>query len=174
MHVGNAYPFRDGKGSTWEGGHRVPGIFYWPGVIQGQTRILEPASTLDVFPTLMHLAGQPLPDDRSVDGRDLLPWLAPAHFSGEVAPFRFLYSYHDNQASALREGPWKCHIRIGSQLGDDYGFTASEAAPLLFQVEEDLGERFNRAAEYPERAEKLVENLRAYRQQILQEGTYWD
>ncbi len=174
MHVGNAYPFRDGKGSTWEGGHRVPGIFYWPGVIQGQTRILEPASTLDVFPTLMHLAGQPLPDDRSVDGRDLLPWLAPAHFSGEVAPFRFLYSYHDNQASALREGPWKCHIRIGSQLGDDYGFTASEAAPLLFQVEKDLGERFNRAAEYPERAEKLVENLRAYRQQILQEGTYWD
>ena len=54
--------------------------------------------------------------------------------------------------------------------GDDYGFTASEAAPLL-QVEEDLGERFNRAAEYPERAEKLVENLRAYRQQILREGT---
>lgn len=55
MHVGYAFPFRDGKGSTWEGGHRVPGIFYWPGTIKPHTVIQDPASTLDIFPTLIEV-----------------------------------------------------------------------------------------------------------------------
>ena len=42
MHVGNAYPFRDGKGSTWEGGHRVPGIFYWPESFKGKRASSSP------------------------------------------------------------------------------------------------------------------------------------
>ena len=74
MHVGNAYPFRDGKGSTWEGGHRVPGIFYWPGVIKGQTRILEPLRLWMCSP--LAFGGSASAGRCSVDGRDLLPgWL---------------------------------------------------------------------------------------------------
>ncbi len=53
LDVGYAYPFRDGKGcASWEGGFRVPGIFYWPGVIESK-RQLQPASTLDILPTLL-------------------------------------------------------------------------------------------------------------------------
>ena len=55
MHIGYATPFRDGKGSTWEGGHRVPGIFCWPGMIAASQNELAPVSTLDVFPTLVTL-----------------------------------------------------------------------------------------------------------------------
>jgi arylsulfatase A len=174
LHVGNAYPFRDGKGSTWEGGHRVPGLFYWPGVIEGQTRLLEPASTLDIFPTLMRAAGQALPDDRSLDGRNLLPWLAPKRFNGTVAPFRFVYCYSDNQPSALRQGAWKLHVRIGSQIQENHGFVASEQSPLLFDVEADLGERFNRADTHPSVVRSMLMELGAYRRQIETEGTFWD
>jgi arylsulfatase A len=172
MHVGYAWPFRDGKGSTWEGGHRVPGIFYWPGVIKPHTVVRDPASTLDVFPTLMHLTGGELPQDRSMDGRDISPWLLGSKET--VDPFEFLYSYSDNKPSAIRMGPWKLHIRIGSQLKDNYGFTASEQTPLLFNVEQDLGERIDRAAEHPELVEQMRATLLAKRKQIQQEGTYWD
>src|SRR6516162_8802642 len=55
LNIGYALPFRDGKGSTWEGGHRVPGIFYWPGVIAPHTVVEDPASTLDVLPTVLPL-----------------------------------------------------------------------------------------------------------------------
>lgn len=156
LHVGYAQPFRDGKGSNWEGGHRVPGIFYWPGVIPAKHQ-LEPASTLDVLPTVLQLCGAELP--KQLDGRDNRPLLAPAHFPQKVAPFSFAYSGDNNLPNAYREGPWKLHIKLISQTGDLGGFSASIEKPLLFQVEQDLGERIDRAAEHPEIVERLRQKL---------------
>lgn len=53
-----------GKANNWEGGIRVPGILRWPGVIQAGLEIDEPTSNMDVFPTVVKLAGSPLPEDR--------------------------------------------------------------------------------------------------------------
>lgn len=170
-HVGYAWPFRDGKGSTWEGGHRIPGIFYWPGVIPPKTVVREPASTLDVFPTLMQLTGGKVPTDRSMDGRDISPLLL--NNRKKISPFEFLYSFSDNKPSAIRMGPWKLHIRIGSQLSDKYGFTASEETPLLFQVEHDLGERIDRAAEQPELVKKMRARLLEKELQMVDEASFW-
>ena len=156
MHVGYAQPFRDGKGSNWEGGHRVPGIVYWPGTIP-PCRQLEPASTLDLLPTLFALCGVNQPLD--VDGRDIRPLLAPDQFAGEVPPFKLAYSGSKNMPHAYREGAWKIHWSISSQTGDDYGFTASREHPLLFQLEQDLGERVDRAAEHPEIVAELSQHL---------------
>ena len=76
LHVGYAHPFRDGKGcASWEGGFRVPGIFYWPGIIE-PGREQEPASTLDILPTLFEICGAEVPVDRSLDGRDIRPLLS--------------------------------------------------------------------------------------------------
>ncbi len=172
MHVGYAYPFRDGKGSTWEGGHRVPGIFYWPGTIKSNTVVQNPASTLDIMPTLMTLTGGDLPKDRTLDGRNITPFLLGN--GNPVKPFEFLYSYSDNKPSALRIGPWKLHTRIGSQLRDNYGFKASEQTPLLFQVEQDLGERIDRAAEQPELVQQMRKKLLEKKAQISKEGTFWN
>ena len=133
MHVGYAMPFRDGKGSTWEGGHRVPGIFNWPGMISLNTIIRNPISTLDIFPTLARIAGAKMTTDRSIDGRDVSPLLFASN--APVPAFEFLYSYNDNQQSAIRVGPWKLHCRLGSQLGHNHGFSASYESPLLFQLE---------------------------------------
>lgn len=156
LHVGYAQPFRDGKGSNWEGGHRVPGIFYWPGVI-APNRQLEPASTLDVLPTVFAICGADAP--KHMDGRDIRPLLAPALFKNAVPPFELAYSGANNQPAAFREGPWKLHIRIGSQTGNNYGFTASREKPLLFNVEEDLGERIDRASEHPDIVARLLGKL---------------
>ena len=158
LHVGYAHPFRDGKGSNWEGGHRVPGIFYWPGVI-APNRQLEPASTLDVLPTIFALCGAKSPEN--TDGRDIRPLLAPDRFKDPVKPFEFAYSGPTNQINAFREGPWKLHIGLSSQIRENHGFTATREKPLLFHVEQDLGERINRAAEQPETVRRLLDKITA-------------
>ncbi len=166
MHVGYATPFRDGKGSTWEGGHRVPGIFCWPGTIKAGVVEQTPASTLDVLPTVFAMTGVKVPTDRKIDGRDIRGLLTENKDAKPAEPFTFFYNYHDNKPSAIRKGPWKLHVRIGSQTGNNYGFKASRQTPLLFQVEEDLSERIDRAAEQPELVEKLLTELEAFEKDL--------
>ncbi|MBT3194571.1 MAG: sulfatase [Verrucomicrobia bacterium] len=174
LHVGYAQPFRDGKGSTWEGGHRVPGIFCWPGSIAPHSIEQSPASTLDVLPTLFALAGVDAPKDRSIDGRDIGPYLMPQTHKENVPPFEFYYSWADNKPSALRIGPWKMHVRISSQTGNNYGFKASRNTPLLFQVEQDLGERIDRAGEQTNLIEQMMATLTDFESQVQEEGSFWD
>jgi len=66
------------------------------------------------------------------------------------------------------------HTRIASQTGNNYGFTASRDTPLLFQVEQDLGERINRAGEQAKRVEKMMESLTAFETQVQEEGSFWN
>ncbi|MCF7957795.1 MAG: sulfatase [Phycisphaerae bacterium] len=175
LDVGYAYPFRDGKGcASWEGGFRVPCIFYWPGVIEPKHQ-KEPASTLDILPTLFKICGVEVPVDRSIDGRDIRPLLS-GKLAGtqEVAPFKFIYSYSRNEPAAIRQGPWKLHIRLGSQLNDNYGFEASGEKPLLFQVEQDLEESFDCAIQQPERVKQMLKELELYEGQVKEEGVFWD
>ncbi|MFK7850600.1 MAG: sulfatase [Akkermansiaceae bacterium] len=174
LHVGYAQPFRDGKGSTWEGGHRVPGIFCWPGSITPNSVELSPASTLDILPTIFALAGVDLPKDRSIDGRDIRPYLMPQSHKQNVADFEFYFSASDNKPSAVRIGAWKMHTRISSQTGNNYGFEASLNTPLLFHVEHDLGERFDRAGEQTKLVETVRSTLSKFQIQIQEEGSFWD
>jgi len=172
LDVGYAMPFRDGKGSNWEGGHRVPGIFYWPGVIAGGKVEQAPISTLDVLPTLFSLAGAKLPADRTIDGRDISGYLMKST-EQVVKPFEMVYSGKLNQATALRRGPWKLVTNTYSQLGDNYGYNASIQTPLLFQVEHDLSESIDKAKERPKIAKMLSDKLAAYQQNIETEGSFW-
>ena len=174
LQVGYATPFRDGKGSTWEGGHRVPGIISWPAKIKGNRNEQTPVSTLDIVPTIFKIAGVPLPTNRTIDGRDITPLLMPRPNSDTLEEFNFLYSYMDNKPSAIRQGAWKLHVRIGSQTENDYGFTASRETPLLFQVEHDLGERINVAATYSEKVRQMMADLERFEVQLKKEGTFWD
>ncbi len=174
LHVGYAHPFRDGKGSTWEGGHRVPGIFCWPGKIAPHSVEQSPVSTLDILPTVFALAGVDLPKDRSIDGRDIRSYLMPQTHKAIVPAFEFYYSGSKNMPTAVRVGPWKMHIQIFSQTGNHYGFRASRDKPLLFQVEQDLGERIDRAGEQPKLVADMMEKLNAFEEQLQKEGSFWD
>lgn len=165
MHVGYALPFRDGKGSCWEGGHRVPGIFYWPGTIPPK-RELTPVSTLDVLPTVFAITGAKSPDPTKLDGRDIRSLLLPQSPAPKLNEFEFYYSHSRNNMIAVRKGPWKLMVAIPSQTGNKHGFEASEQKPLLFNVEQDISERIDRAAEKPELVQEMLEMLRKKRAAI--------
>ncbi len=172
LQVGYATPFRDGKGSTWEGGHRVTGIISWPAKIKGNRNEQTPISTLDILPTIFSITGVELPKDRSIDGRNIYPLLKSENNKPEN--FKFLYSYYDNKPSAIRMEEWKLHIRIGSQTGNNYGFEASRKKPLLFQIEKDLGERIDLKNQNPSLTSKLLYELETIEKQIKEEGTFWN
>ena len=87
--VPGQFPFRDGKGSTWEGGHRVPGIISWPAKIKGNQNSQIPISTLDILPTLLSITGVNLPQDREIDGRDIQSILMPKKGVFQPESFKF-------------------------------------------------------------------------------------
>lgn len=174
MLIGSALPFRDGKGSTWEGGQRVPGVFWWPGTIRPHTVVSAPACSMDILPTAFALAGESLPRDRTLDGRDIRPYLNADKFPGTVPGFTFAYAgLGNNTVAAFRKGPWKLHVKIFSQTGNNYGFEASPEKPLLFNVEEDPSERIDRAAEQPEIVEELKKLLTDYVASVNKESNFW-
>ncbi len=175
LDPGYAEPFRDGKGSTWEGGVREFGFLWWPGTIAPARVERRPASTLDLLPTVFALAGAALPTDRTLDGRDLRPYLDPTRWTGPVPEFSFVYT--GNAANAVygaRKGPWKLHIALYSQTGNQYGYTGvSLANPLLFQVEHDPGERHNLAASEPGQVTELRGVINAFNASLGAEQTFW-
>lgn len=109
-------PFRCAKGSTWEGGVRVPGIFAWPGMIEADRTSDGLFSFTDILPTVLALAGagNELPDDRYIDGVDQTSFLlAPAGLSNR----KFHYYWLGQLFSALRVGEYK--YMLGSISDDD-------------------------------------------------------
>lgn len=158
QHGGSAGPFREGKGSTWEGGMRVPGIFWWPGRIpQGKTQH-QVACTMDIFTTCIKLAGGKVPDERAIDGLDITPLLFD---SGSVSRGPYFY-YRGQTLYALRIGPWKIHYITRSGYGTDAPQVHNP--PLVFHLPSDPGEKFNVAEQHPEvvaEAARAVEQHRA-------------
>ena len=141
-HGGSAGPFRDGKGTYWEGGHRVPMIARWPGTIPAGSVCDELVTCMDWVPTLAALCDAPLAEDRRVDGQDVRPLLFDE--AGAVSPTAsFLYYTRDGVLGGVRRGPWK--LLFGDEEGPD----------RLFHVERDLGEARDLAPGEPERCEEL-------------------
>ena len=138
---GSAGLLRDGKGSTWEGGVRVPGIAWMPGSIRpGITS--EPCSTLDLLPTVLALAGVALPTGVTLDGEDLAPLL----FTGRPLRPRPYFYYRGHEVFACRLGDWKAHFITQGGFGGPA--RAAHDPPLLFHLPRDPSEQFNVAAEH--------------------------
>ena len=169
--VGSALPFRDGKGSVWEGGQRVPGVWYWPGTIPAGKVVEAPASALDVLPTVFGFAGAPSPQGRTLDGRDIRGFFS--EHGGNLPPFKLIHA-DSNAEGAARFGPWKIITRIFSQTKNNYGFQASPEKPLLFQVEEDFSERIDRAAEQQEKVKEGLAVIQGFKESLAKEGSFWD
>ena len=100
---------RGQKGTVWEGGHRVPSIAWWPGKIEAGSTTDQLAMTVDVFPTLVELAGARLPDNHQLDGVSLASVLT-ARTVARTAP-AFLGSRQRRRQKNL------CHARRGLETG---------------------------------------------------------
>ena len=123
-------PLRGSKGSTLEGGIRVPARAWWPGKIPAASSTAAITTMMDVLPTFAKLARAPLATDRKIDGVDLWPILVGA----PATPPRDVFLYHRGLLlEAVRSGPWKLHL----------------AKNELYHLGSDIGEASNVAAENP-------------------------
>jgi uncharacterized sulfatase len=167
-HGGSAGPLREGKGTTWEGGVRTPAIFSWPGTIQPGT-VTQLGSGLDLFATAAALAGAELPRDRRLDSLDLSPALDGTGPSGRGE----LFYYWDSELRAVREGRYKLHFITSGAYGEGEPRT-EHAAPRLFDLAEDPGERFDIAADHPDVVARLTAVADAHRSTIEPEPPLFD
>ena len=151
---GSAGPLRGGKSSSYEGGLRVPGIFRWPDKIPAGQINSEPVSTMDVLPTFARLAGTQQPVDRTIDGRNIWPLLAGQ--AGAKSPHEYFYYFLGNSPgskpniAAIRQGKWKLHVKW---IDEEKNHLEPVA---LYDLHEDVGERFDRADLNPELVRELL------------------
>lgn len=160
-HAGSAGPLREGKGTTWEGGVREPTVMRWTGKIPAGTECKEFACTLDVLPTLAHLAGANVPSDRIIDGKDIQPLIFGQ--PGAKTPHEAFYYYWGEELQAIRSGPWKLHFphkyrslagRAGSG-GKPSHYETRATSLELYNLETDVGEQRDVAADHTQIVERL-------------------
>jgi len=149
---GCALPLRDGKGTTYDGGVRVPCVVRWPGKIPAGTVCAEMATAMDILPTFSRLAGASVPTDRTIDGRDIWPLMSGAE--GASSPHEALFFYRANRLQALRSGKWKLI------LPQDGSPTA------LYDLEADIGESKDVSGAYPIVVRRLSEMAQKCREDI--------
>jgi arylsulfatase A-like enzyme len=145
-----------GKGSTWEGGMRVPGIAWWPGRIAPRVES-GMACTMDLFPTFVALAGGEAPRDRTLDGIDISGIL----LRSEPAPVRPYFFYRELEIFAVRKGPWKAHLVTRSGYGNDE--SAIHDPPLLFHLDNDPSEKYPIAKGREDVIADLLREVEAHR-----------
>ncbi len=167
-HAGSAAPLREGKGTSFEGGVRVPFVARWPGRIPKGAVVREPAMTIDVLPTLAGLVGAPLPA-RPIDGKDIRPLLLGE--PGASSPHEALFFWWNRHLEAVRSGRWKLHFPHDYRSLD--GPAGSDGIPSkyiqrsiglsLFDLDADRSETTDVAEEHPDvvkRLEALAEEAR--------------
>ncbi len=158
-HGGSAGLLREGKGSTFEGGMRVPTIFWWPQTIPSGT-CGELGTTMDLLPTFCGLAGVSAPTDRILDGHDLSPVLRG---EATTSPRQQVHYWREEKLYAIRSGPWKAHFITEGCYG--IGPQREEhATPVLYHLDQDPSEKYDVAAFYPEIVAELTRLAEAHRQ----------
>ena len=144
---GTAGPLRGRKGSTFEGGMREPTIAWYLGVIPPESESDEVASVMDLLPTFADYAGVEPPADRIIDGRSIRGILEAR--PDARSPHEAFYYYQQDRLRAVRSGPWKL-------------FATGE----LYDLDHDIGETTDLAAERPEIVEMLTVYLERAREDL--------
>ncbi len=156
---GSSGPLREGKGSTYEGGVRVPCIVRWPDHVPSGRVSNAIFSTLDFMPTFARLAGCNIPDDRIIDGVDQTDLLLGKSIEGERNDF---YYFCKNELHGVRKGKWKLMLpdrKIFRGYVKDRGTKEIE----LYNLESDIGEKNNLAEQHPE----IVSELMTYAKKFI-------
>jgi arylsulfatase A-like enzyme len=180
---GSCGGLRGMKGTNYEGGYRVPMIARWPGKILAGHVSNELGVMMDLFTTVLHVTGAKLPDDRVLDGRNILPLLT----SAAKSPHEFIFGHQNSKLATIRDARWKLHLLPASQMkikpGPDGKWldprapdgvtilapfeqfnldahpgltTGVEPAKMqLFDLQNDPGEQVDVAAQHPDEVKRL-------------------
>ncbi len=172
-HAGSALPLREGKGTCWDGGVRVPFIARWPGKIPKGSVCKEPAMTIDVLPTVAKLVGAELPKHK-IDGLDIWPLLSGNPRAKNPHDAYFFY-FQDNELQSVMSGNWKLQLphtyrTLAGQLGGRDGTPVPYQQrrieqPELYDLAADIGETTNLANQHPD----TVKRLEAFAEQAREE-----
>ena len=146
--AGKADPLQGRKGSSFEGGPRVPAVISWPGRIPAGQSIDEVLTAMDLLPTFANLAGGEIPNDRVIDGKDIWPVLVENAKSPHQA-----YFYH--RGKAVRSGNWKLHIEDGKPT-------------QLYDLDLDIGEKENVIQAHPEVVHRLTKLVAKFNRDLSQ------
>ncbi|MCH1502294.1 MAG: sulfatase, partial [Verrucomicrobiales bacterium] len=142
-HGGSAGPLREGKGTTFEGGQRVPCLMRGPGIPAG-TVCSELTGTIDILPSIAAITGTPLPEGRKIDGIDASGlWKA----SADKSPRKEFVHYTSNgRLEGIRQGNWKLLVKVPRPRRNQNQKAATKPAQiLLFDLSKDVGEQNNLA-----------------------------
>ena len=173
---------RGKKGSNWDGGIRVPGIFSWPGVIKKNRTVKEPAGLVDVLPTLCGLLHLEVPQDRAIDGSDLSPLL-----KGEINRFQrhqpmFWHLQKSRPMVAMRDGDFSLVANPDYEISQSNMFQERWIPRVknggykdfqLFDLKKDPGQTQNIASDNPALLKKLKAKLLKINQSIMADGVDW-
>lgn len=175
-------PLRAGKGTIYEGGVRVCALANWPGHVKAGTVVKEPIHIVDLFPTLVTLAGGSLKQKLPLDGADVWPTIT----LGAKSPHDAILLCQSPTRAAVRVGDWK--LMVGAGAADE---PAAEAAATnagakkkgkknakvaagdslqLFNLKDDVGEKQNLAAQQPEKLKELETQLRSFLNPAVKPG----
>ena len=169
-HAGSAGELREGKGTMFEGGYRVPCVMRWPAAIPPGTSCDQLASTMDLLPTMAALVGAE-PADRKIDGRDILPLMT----GNAPTPHEVFYCYFGRELRAVRDARWKLHLphkyrtlgdRQPGTAGKQNGYEQATIGPELFDLTNDVGETTDVSVNHPEIVERLMAHAEVARQTL--------
>jgi arylsulfatase A-like enzyme len=178
---GSTGGLRGMKSRTWDGGIHVPMIARWPGTIPEGLVNHALASSMDIFPTVLNLAGVSQPDDRLIDGRDIWPLLTSATAE---SPHEAVFAMHGVRLMTVRSGQWKLHVHPPQAYRQPSGVWLDPRGPdgvtiiapaeqsqpvaypgiiggdepsamMLFDLEADPAEQHNVAAAHPDVVRRL-------------------
>jgi arylsulfatase A len=152
-HGASNAPLRGRKGTSWEGGQRVPCLAWWPGVVPAGATCGEVVTAMDFLPTFAGFAGPAAPDDRILDGRDIAPILAGE--PGARSPHEAFFYFRNGELQAVRGGRWKLHVR-----------RQGEAVHELYDLQADLAETTDAAAAHPQIVRELEARADACRDDL--------
>ncbi|MDP2527112.1 sulfatase-like hydrolase/transferase [Maribacter dokdonensis] len=139
----NNYPLREGKGSTCEGGYRVPMFFHWPANIPSGKKFDYPVSALDFYPTFATLSGASIPKDKKLDGKDIWQNLLSGSNPRKDEPVFVLRHREGYSDVGVRQNEWKA-------------LKTNKNPWKLFNIENDLGESNDLSKEHPEQLKQMV------------------
>lgn len=173
-HAGSALPLREGKQTTFEGGHREPFIARWPGHIKAGTVTDTMVASFDLLPTLAKLAGADaaIPTDRVIDGRDIWPWISGARRTGEPHEVLYFYKVNGRDLEAVRAGKWKLYLpHEASHAVPGPDGTRGRVEPFkmelsLYDLDNDISETTNVVSAHPDVVDQLMRYVEAARDDL--------
>jgi len=159
---GSAGPLKDGKGTWWEGGFRVPAIIRMPGKVAPSIND-DIMTSMDLFPTFLSMANIGTPNTITLDGVNQSGML----FEEKASARDEVFYWWGSELMAVRKGAWKYYFKT---ISDQYLRTVKievPGEPLLYNLETDISEKFNKAADHPEIVQSLIQLAERHKQGMV-------